>query len=80
MSGSRVVQVNKTEVVILDNPRDHEFIIDATARNGGHGWQVPLRNMSPNDLRALADIMEAEGVSPDHTLADHRLHVRGIDL
>lgn len=31
----------------------------------GQGWQIPLRDMSPNDLRWLADYMEEQGVGSD---------------
>ena len=58
------LKINRVEV---EFPRSlHDGKIRATAYTEyGQGWGIPLKDMSPNDLRKLADIMEEHGVGSD---------------
>lgn len=63
------VQVNRVEVTIEEG----EPNIEAIARSvGGAGWGVPLNDMTPNDLRELANIMESLGCESDGYMSDER--------
>lgn len=59
----REIRFNRIEIEITER---REKVIRAHARNPyGSGWQIPLRDMTPNDLRKLADFMEVHGVGSD---------------
>lgn len=65
----KTVQINRVEVKI----KDGEPNIEAVARSvGGAGWGVPLNDMTPNDLREIAAIMESLGCESDGYMSDER--------
>lgn len=63
MSGQDI-RFNRTEVVFPKSLHDGKVRAIAYTEFG-QGWQIPLRDMTPNDLRKLADIMEEHGVGSD---------------
>lgn len=60
----KTVKFNRVEMEFPNNIHDGKLLVTAYSEFG-QGWQVPLRNMTPNDLRRIADQMEALGVGSD---------------
>lgn len=62
----------------IDEASIHRPLIDACARSEtGSGWQVPLKDMSPNDLRYLANLMESKGIKSGQTLGEKHQEMFG---
>ncbi|AHY26674.1 hypothetical protein vB_AbaM_Acibel004_59 [Acinetobacter phage vB_AbaM_Acibel004] len=55
---------NRVELEFPNNLHDGKLLATAYSEFG-QGWQIPLRNMTPNDLRRIADEMELLGIEPD---------------
>lgn len=57
---------NRIEVESGKHWRSGKESFKAVARNEmGQGWQIPLRDMKPSDLRRLADMMVELGIGED---------------
>lgn len=64
-----VKKVRFNQVSVEFNRKDE--IVGALAYNeGGNGWMIPLRDMSPNDLRQLATMLEENGIKSDQHLPE----------
>lgn len=61
----RVIKFSRVEIGYFDKGTK-KGTMNAHSRNTqGQGWQIPIRDMTPNDLRKLADYMELHGVGSD---------------
>ena len=66
------IKFNSVEVTYTEKDDGKISRICAISRSSqGQGWEIPLRDMSPNDLRRLATVIESLGIKPNETLPKH---------
>lgn len=61
----RKVGFNRVEIEYRDQGTFSGTMMAHARNSQGQGWQIPIRDMTPNDLRKLADLMEEHGVGSD---------------
>lgn len=61
----RKLHFNRVEVEYRDKGSFAGAMMAHARNSQGQGWQIPIRDMTPNDLRKLADLMEEHGVGSD---------------
>lgn len=68
---SEQIVVGRTEMEFNEKPRRRSGLIKAVTRSkNGQGWGLPIEDITPNQLRQIADMMEKFGVGSDEYLSD----------